>query len=232
MLLRNVNFSVEMYKFAWSLIFYVMSITGQVLAQDVAFTPRFDSIEGSDVASYQHGSLGGTDKQLYSFGRFRSEIESVCVGLDEDKRAHRLAEIAAAGSPTSDLTPTYRSLLREFAARCSSRSVVRRGSEKKNHSVGALFDVPYPSRWPSVETLDAASRLSAALYSYDKDSGGIFVAVRRFSSLVLSFRGLSRGEIDYYSTFFKYLQAAWMGRENTDRYQRLANKEESNILFE
>lgn len=208
-----------------------MCFFGLVHAQEVAFTPRFDSVENGEGESPESGSQVGLDNHLYSFGRFRAEIDLVCARLDEDKRAGRLVQIAEDSGRAKDLSPTYRALLKEITLRCGAIMRAQRGMGQNRSVVSPLFDVPYPSRWPSTETLDATSRLGAALYSYDKDSGTIFVALRRLSTLVLGYRGLTRGEIDYYGAFFKFLQSAWMGRKQTDRYQRLANKEESTVLF-
>lgn len=221
----------DRYRKSWFALLFTICFISKIDAQEVSFTPRFDTVEDSAIESHNDGSQVGLEAHLYSFGRFRSEIDLVCAGLDGDKRTNRLVEISAEGSRVKGLTPTYRALLNEIASRCSATIRSSKGTGQNRSVASSLFDVPYPSRWPSTETLDATSRLGAALYSYDKDTGTIFVALHRFSSLVLSYRGLSRGEIDYYGTFFKFLQGAWIGRNYTDRYQRLANREDSAILF-
>lgn len=214
-----------------------LCVSCEVLAQEVSFTPRFDSIDADTKYGRTESQLESDNSRssagaLYSFGRFQAQIDWICEGMQSDLRASRLAEIAAESLQSESLAPTARALLKEFESRCGSRMRTLRRVRSRDDTPKTLHDVPYPSRFPSTETLDATSRLSVALYSQAKGGGGMYVAVRRFSSIVLSYRGLNRGEIDYYSTFFKFLEAAWMDRKQTDQYQRLATREESNNLFQ
>jgi hypothetical protein len=205
----------------------VLSVCDACLAEDVSFSPRFDSIASDDGGINKGGAKSGTGSQhIYSFSRFSPLIQAVCKGLATDQRNALLSEVASESSRKEAACATCRALLNEFASGC------RRSKQRNTMPTERLVTVPYPARNPSTVTLDGVSRLGQAMFELDRESGHVFVAISRFASIVLSQRGLSRGELDYFGTFFAFFKSPWVGRVSTERYSRLAQDEESRALFE
>ena len=205
----------------------VLSVFGNCLAEDVSFSPRFDSIASDESGINKGEATGGTGSQhIYSFSRFSSLIQVVCKGLATDQRNSFISEVASKSSRKEAACATCRALLNEFASAC------RHSKQKHRAPTEGLLTVPYPARTPSTLTLDGVSRLAQAMFELDRESGQVFAAVSRFASIVLSQRGLSRGELDYFGTFFTFFKSPWIGRADTERYSRRAQDEESRALFE
>ncbi len=199
-----------------------LSLCGSGRADDVSFSPRFDSIPSDETGI---DKAGNSSQHIYSFSRFSSLIKLVCNGLAADQRDALIREVASKSSRKEASCATCRALLNEFASAC-------RPSTQRQGQVGGLMNVPYPRRIPSTPTIDGVSRLGQEMFELDRDSGQVFAAVSRFASIVLSQRGLSRGELDYFRTLFTFFKSPWIGRADTERYFRRAQDEESRALFD
>ncbi len=91
---------------------------------------------------------------------------------------------------------------------------------------------PHPSRYPNLEVLDAASRISAAMYESDPEFGEVLKAVQSFSQRLLGAPNLSQAERDYFGILMSYAISAWEGRPGSPLDPKVRAKEDVSDLFQ
>lgn len=89
-----------------------------------------------------------------------------------------------------------------------------------------------PARYPRTDLVDAASRISVALYDIEPGNGSTFRALQNFEERLLASSQLTPGEKDYFGVMFSYLFSAWEGRPGSPLDPRVKAKEDVSVLFQ
>lgn len=184
------------------------------------------------------GGISRERAQVASFQKYEGQIRLLCGAIEKDGRRRQIYELASEAVLKEGVTcPECKSLLKAFASGC--REVKKREMKKKTPipgpdeagpetEDGAATPVPptptpLPSRMPSTEALDLASRLAVAISS-DNSKGlesQVSNAINTWASVLRRSKEKSIGFSDYCGILATYLTAPW---ERAARSAEFRNK--------
>ncbi len=220
----------------------------QVAAQEVSFTPRYDS-QASRPKRVKKTPTPQVDvaraPQLYSLGRFSRLFQEMCRIFEVEQRQDRVFLVAKAAAEDEQECPSCRAFTRQVAQSCASKARVKKAPTLSPTPDGQAAAIATPSvereaavaedkrlnRYPRTDLIEVLSRLSKELYQFSPGDGPVFAALRSFEVRLFAVPDLTVGEKEYYGIVLAYLYSAWAGRPGSPLENTTPSPDEVSELF-